>query len=65
MVADVPVDVSVPSNAGERVKASVRRYLTRELMLAVNEQKRRVVKTNDCEFLGFTFRGTKQLKGVS
>ena len=45
--------------AGERVKASVTRYLTRELKLAVNEQKSRVVKTNDCEFLGFTFRGTK------
>ena len=45
--------------AGERVKASVTRYLTGELKLAVNEQKSRVVKTNDCEFLGFTFRGTK------
>ncbi len=45
--------------AGERVKASVTRFLTRELKLAVNEQKSRVVKTNDCEFLGFTFRGTK------
>lgn len=45
--------------AGERVKASVTRYLIRELKLAVNEQKSRVVKTNDCEFLGFTFRGTK------
>jgi RNA-directed DNA polymerase len=44
---------------GERVKASVTRYLTRELKLAVNEQKSRVVKTNDCEFLGVTFRGTK------
>jgi RNA-directed DNA polymerase len=44
---------------GERVKASVTRFLTRELKLAVNEQKSRVVKTNDCEFLGFTFRGTK------
>lgn len=45
--------------AGERVKTSVTRYLTRELKLAVNEQKSRVVKTNDSEFLGFTFRGTK------
>ena len=44
---------------GERVKASVTRFLIRELKLAVNEQKSRVVKTNDCEFLGFTFRGTK------
>jgi len=45
--------------AGERVKASVTRYLTGELKLAVNEHKSRVVKTHDCEFLGFTFRGTK------
>ena len=45
--------------AGERVKASVTRFLTRELKLVVNAQKSRVVKTNDCEFLGFTFRGTK------
>lgn len=69
--------------AGERVKASITRYLTRELKLVVtlspgakginqrlpegaapwrvrnNEQKSRVVKTKDCEFLGFTFRGTK------
>ena len=44
---------------GERVKASITRFLTRELKLAVNERKSRVVKTNDCEFLGFTFRGTK------
>jgi RNA-directed DNA polymerase len=45
--------------AGERVKDSVTRFLTRKLKLAVNEQKSRVVKTNDAEFLGFTFRGTK------
>jgi RNA-directed DNA polymerase len=45
--------------AGERVKTSITRYLTRELRLVVNEHKSRVVKTNDCEFLGFTFQGTK------
>ena len=45
--------------AGERVKTSVTRFLNGELKLAVDEQKSRVVKTNDCEFLGFTFRGTK------
>ncbi len=37
--------------AGERVKASVTRYVT--LKLVVNEQKSRVVKTQDCEFLQF------------
>ncbi len=45
--------------AGERVMASVTRYLTRELKLVVNERKSRVAKTNECVFLGFTFRGKK------
>lgn len=45
--------------AGERVKASITRFLTRELKLVVNEQKSRVVKTNDATFLGFTFYGSK------
>ncbi len=45
--------------AGSRVKDSVTRFLTRELALVVNEQKSRVVKTNECRFLGFTFRGSK------
>jgi RNA-directed DNA polymerase len=45
--------------AGERVKASITRFLTTRLKLVVNESKSRVVKTNAVEFLGFTFRGTK------
>jgi len=45
--------------AGERVKASITRFLTTRLKLVVNEQKSRVAKTNDCQFLGFTFRGKK------
>lgn len=45
--------------AGERVMASVSRYLTRTLKLVVNTHKSRVAKTDDCEFLGFTFRGKK------
>ncbi len=52
-------DLRKSQRAGERVKTSVTRFLTGKLKLAVNEQKSRVVKTNDCEFLGFTFRGTK------
>ncbi len=55
-------DLRIPvrsQRAGERVKTSVTRFLTGKLKLPVNEQKSRVVKTNDCEFLGFTFRGTK------
>lgn len=45
--------------AGERVKASATRYLTTKLRLVVNEQKSRVVRTDACVFLGFTFRGAK------
>jgi len=45
--------------AGQRVMASVTRFLTQRLKLKVNESKSRVVKINHCEFLGFTFRGTK------
>ncbi len=45
--------------AGQRVMASVTRFLTQRLKLVVNEHKSRVVKTNDCTFLGFTFRGKK------
>jgi RNA-directed DNA polymerase len=47
------------SRAGERVMASVTRFLTGKLKLVVNEHKSRVVTINDCEFLSFTFRGTK------
>jgi len=45
--------------AGERVKAGITRYLTTKLKLVVNEQKSRVARTNECVFLGFTFRGAK------
>ncbi|MFW2134659.1 reverse transcriptase domain-containing protein, partial [Ectothiorhodospira haloalkaliphila] len=45
--------------AGERVMASVSRVLTGTLKLVVNPHKSRVVRTNDCQFLGFTFRGAK------
>jgi RNA-directed DNA polymerase len=45
--------------AGERVKASLTRFLTRRLKLQVNEQKSRVAPIDDCIFLGFTFRKGK------
>ncbi len=45
--------------AGERVMASVNRYLTEKLKLKVNEQKSRVIPTNQATYLGYTFRGTK------
>lgn len=47
------------SRVGEWVMASVTRFLTRTLKLMVNERKSRLVEINDCEFLGFTFRGAK------
>jgi RNA-directed DNA polymerase len=45
--------------AGERVTASVKRFLERKLKLKVNEKKSRVAPTNQITFLGFTFKGTK------
>lgn len=47
--------------AGERVMASVRNFLTRKLKLTVNEAKSRVVHSDQLEFLGFVFPGTKIL----
>ena len=45
--------------AGERVMTSIARFLDKRLKLRVNPDKSRVCRTNNCEFLGFTFRGTK------
>ncbi|MCP4379629.1 MAG: group II intron reverse transcriptase/maturase, partial [bacterium] len=45
--------------AGQRVMVSVTRFLEQRLKLRVNTDKSRVCSTNDCAFLGFTFRGTK------
>ena len=45
--------------AGVRVSQSIERFLNRKLKLAVNQKKSRVAKTDDTNFLGFTFRGTK------
>jgi len=45
--------------AGERVLASIQRFLERKLKLQVNEDKSRVVPASGCEFLGFVFRGKK------
>ncbi len=41
--------------AGERVLQSLRRFLESRLKLKVNEEKSRVVKARDLEFLGFAF----------
>jgi len=45
--------------AGERVMLSVQRFLERKLKLKVNQDKSQVALTNQTDFLGFTFKGTK------
>ena len=45
--------------AGERVMASLTRFLERKLRLRVNPLKSKVAPLNQCRFLGFTFRGKK------
>jgi len=45
--------------AGQRVMASLTRFLERKLRLTVNPQKSKVAKLNECRFLGLTFRGKK------
>jgi RNA-directed DNA polymerase len=45
--------------AGLRVKQSVTRFLERKLKLTFNQDKSRVSSTDQTNFLGFTFKGTK------
>jgi RNA-directed DNA polymerase len=45
--------------AGERVKASLPRFLQHHLKLEIHESKRTVGPTKECGFLGFTFQGTR------
>jgi RNA-directed DNA polymerase len=45
--------------AGRRVMAKISRYLTQKLKLKVNREKSRLVKIEDLEYLGFTFRGIR------
>jgi len=45
--------------AGERVMLSVQHFLERKLKLEVNQDKSQVALTNQTDFLGFTFKGTK------
>jgi RNA-directed DNA polymerase len=44
-------------SAAERVKRGIRKFLQKKLKLKVNEGKSRVSKTDDTDFLGFTFKG--------
>ena len=45
--------------AGERVLQSLGRFLESRLKLKVNEEKSRVVKASELEFLGFAFKGSR------
>jgi RNA-directed DNA polymerase len=45
--------------AGRRVMAKISHYLTHKLKLKVNRDKSRVVKIEDLNYLGFTFRGIR------
>lgn len=45
--------------AGERVMASIKRFIERKLKLKVNMAKSRVAKTDQTNFLGFTFKAGK------
>ena len=46
-------------SAAERVSQSIKRFLQKKLRLRVNEDKSRIGKTDDTEYLGFTFKGTR------
>jgi RNA-directed DNA polymerase len=45
--------------AGERVMASITRFLEKKLKLKVNQEKSKVAHTNEITFLGFAFSGAK------
>ncbi len=45
--------------AGRRVMAKISRYLSQKLKLKVNSEKSRVVKIEELNYLGFTFRGIR------
>ena len=47
------------TSAGHRVMHWLKHFLSTTLKLVVNEEKSKVVKTNELHFLGFTFRGKK------
>lgn len=55
--ADDFVIVVNTQKAGERVMASITRFIERKLKLKVNVSKSQVAPINQCKFLGFTFHG--------
>jgi len=48
--------------AGQRVMESVKRFITNQLKLKVNESKSAVAKPQERKFLGFSFTGGQELK---
>lgn len=48
--------------AGERVMASIRQFITRQLKLKVNEQKSAVARPGERKFLGFSFTWQREPK---
>ncbi len=61
--ADDAMIVVKSTSAGYRVKKSLTQFLDKRLKLRVNENKSRVAKTNEVNFLGFEFRGKKIVVG--
>ncbi len=53
---DFTILVNTP-RSGKRVLDSISRFLSHRLKLVVNTTKSHVVRTNECKFLGFTFKG--------
>ena len=45
--------------AGERVMASICRFLGQKLKLTINQERSKVASSNEISFLGFIFKGTK------
>jgi len=55
--ADDFIIVVKSRRAGERVMASICRYLGQQLKLTINQEKSKVAPTNGITFLGFIFKG--------
>jgi RNA-directed DNA polymerase len=53
--ADDLIVLTRSQRAGNRVMASIRRFLENKLKLAVNEQKSKVAPVEKCSYLGFVF----------
>jgi hypothetical protein len=51
--------------AGERVMGSLKRFLERTLKLKINEEKSRVVTTNQATFFGFTLNWERRFRQPS